>query len=71
MRRLALVFAMLVLVSVAERMALTDCNVIEAQRRVRRAVMNLAQWKSFLIGPLRLFQRSASPGSGPWLGLGN
>jgi hypothetical protein len=66
-----LVFAVLVLVSVVERLALTDCNLIQAQRRVRRSIMNLAQWKAYLVGPLRLFQRSASPGSGPWLGLGN
>ena len=71
MRRLALVFAILATVSAVENVVLTDCNVIEAQRRVRRALMNLAQWRAFLIGPLRLLQRSTSSGSGPWLGLGN
>lgn len=71
MRRLALLFAVLASVSAIEQMVLTDCTVIETQRRVRRALMSLAQWRAFLTGPLRLFQRSASPGSGPWLGLGN
>ena len=70
-RRLALVFAILASISAIEQIVLTDCNVIQAQRRVRRALMSLTQWRAFLIGPLRLFQRSASPGSGPWLGLGN
>lgn len=69
MRRLALLFAILASVSAVEQMVLTDCNVMESQRRVRRVLMNLAQWRAFLIGPLRLFQRSA--GTGPWLGLGN
>ncbi len=69
MRRVALLFAILASVSAVERMVLTECNVVEGQRRVRRALMNLVQWRAFLIGPLRLFQRAA--GAGPWLGLGN
>ena len=71
MRRLALLFAVLASVSAIEQIVLTDCTVIQAQLRVRRTLMSLARWRAFLIGPLRLFQRSASPGSGPWLGLGN
>ena len=53
-RRLALVFAILASLSAIEQMVLTDCHVIQAQRRVRRALMSLAQWRAFLIGPLRL-----------------
>lgn len=52
MRRLALVFAILASFSAFEQILLTDCSVIHAQRRVRRALMNLAQWRAFLIGPL-------------------
>ena len=69
MRRLALLFAIIASVSAIEQIVLTDCTVVETQRRVRRALMSLAQWRAFLIGPLRLFQRAA--GAGPWLGLGN
>lgn len=71
MRRIALLFAILASVSAMEQVVLTGCTVREGQRRVRRTLMSLAQWRAFLVGPLRLFQRSASPGSGPWLGLGN
>ena len=71
MRRAALLFAILASVSALEQIVLTDCTVIEAQGRVRRALMSLVQWRAFLIGPLRLFQRTTSPGSGPWLGLSN
>jgi hypothetical protein len=54
MRRLALAFAILASCSAIEQLLLTDCHVIEAQRRVRRALMNLVQWRAFLIGRLRL-----------------
>jgi hypothetical protein len=70
-RRLALVFAILASISAIEQIVLTDCNVIQAQRRVRRALTSLAQWRAFLIGPLRVLQRTTSAGSEPWLGLGN
>ncbi len=60
MRRLALCFAILATLSAIEQIVLTDCAVIQTQRRVRRAFMNLAQWRAFLIGPLRLFQRGLS-----------
>ncbi len=71
MRRVALVFAVIALVSAFEQIVLTDCNVIQAQHRVRRALMSLTNWRAFLIGPLRLFQRTTSPGGSPWLGLSN
>ena len=54
MRRLALAFALLASVSAIEQIVLTDCHVIQAQRRVRRALMSLVQWKAFLIGPRRV-----------------
>jgi hypothetical protein len=56
-RRLALFFAILATISAVEQIVLTDCTVIQTQRRVRRALMNFAQWRAFLIGPLRLIQR--------------
>lgn len=71
MRRLALLFAILASVSALEQIVLTGSTVVQTQSRVRRAIMSLANWRAFLIGPLRLFQRTTSPGSGPWLGLSN
>ncbi len=73
MRRLALLFAILAVVSAIEHMVLlgsTD-SAVEAPRCVRRALVSLADWRAFLIGPLRLFQRTVSRGNGPWLGLSN
>jgi hypothetical protein len=74
MRRLALVFAILAAVSTVEHIVLSGqiCKFVEAPRRIRRALIGMADWRAFLIGPLRLFQRTAtSRGSGPWLGQGN
>jgi hypothetical protein len=73
MRRLALVFAILAAVSTVEHIVLSGkfCKVIEAPRRIRRALVSLSDWRTFLIGPLRLFQRTTSPGAGPWLGQSN
>jgi len=77
MRRLAILFAFLAVVSAVEHIVLSGkfCSglnkVVEAPRRIRRALISLAGWRAFLIGPLRLFQRTTSPGAGPWLGQGN
>ena len=43
----------------------------QAPRRIGRALMSLPDWRAFLIGPIRLFQRTASRSVGPWLGDGN
>jgi hypothetical protein len=64
MRRLALVFAILAVVSTAENIVLSGkfCSglnkVVEARRCIRRALFSLAEWRAFLIGPLRLFGQS-------------
>jgi hypothetical protein len=73
MRRLALVFAILAAVSTVENIVLSGqfCKCVEAPRCIRRALISLADWRAFLIGPLRLFQRTTSRGAGPWLGLSN
>jgi hypothetical protein len=77
MRRLALVFAILAAVSTVENIVLSGqfCSglnrVVQAQRCIRRTLISLADWRAFLIGPLRLFQRTTSRGAGPWLGLSN
>ena len=64
---------MLVAFSAVEQIVLSVQwnRVVEAPRRIRRAWISLADWRAFLIGPLRLLQRTASRGSGPWLGLSN
>ena len=73
MRRLALVFAILAAVSTVENIVLSGqiCKFVEAQRSIRRGLISLADWRAFLIGPLRLFQRTTSRGSGLWLGPSN
>jgi hypothetical protein len=64
MRRLALVFAILALVSTGEQIVLAGkfCSglnrVVEARRCIHRALISLAEWRAFLIGPLRLFGQS-------------
>jgi hypothetical protein len=77
MRRLALLFAFLAAVSAVEHIVLLgSCNsgsnkAADAPRCIRRALIKLADWRAFLIGPIRLFQRTTSRGSAPWLGLSN
>jgi hypothetical protein len=73
MRRLALLFAILAAVSTVERIVLsgTAAGIIHSSGRIRRAFMKLGDWRAFLIGPLRAFQRTTSRGTGPWLGHGN
>jgi hypothetical protein len=73
MRRLALLFAFLAVVSAVEHIVLSGKfnRFVEAPRRLRRALVSLADWRAFLIGPIRLFQRTTSRGNGPWLGLSN
>ena len=64
MRRLALVFAILAAVSTVEHIVLSGrfCSglnrVVEARRCIRRALISMADWRAFLIGPLRLFGQS-------------
>ena len=73
MRRLALLFAFLAAVSAIEHIVLSGklCTVVEAPRCIRRALIKLSDWRAFLVGPIRLFQRTTSRGAGPWLGLSN
>jgi hypothetical protein len=73
MRRLAILFAMLVAVSTVEQIVLfrTGAGISQGPGRIRRALIKLSDWRAFLIGPIRLFQRTTSHGSGPWLGLSN
>lgn len=77
MRRIAILFAILAAVNTVEHIALSGkfCSgltrVAEAPRRIRRALVTLTDWRAYLIGPLRLFQRTTSPGAGPWLGQSN
>jgi hypothetical protein len=73
MRRLALLFAFLAAVSAVEHIVLfgSSDSPVEAPRCIRRALIKLSDWRAFLIGPLRLFQRTTSRGNGPWLGLSN
>jgi hypothetical protein len=73
MRRLAILFALLAALSTIEHIVLPGKlhKVVEAPGRIRRALVSLAGWRAVLIGPLRLLQRAASPGAGPWLGQSN
>jgi hypothetical protein len=73
MRRLAILFAILVAVSTFEHVVLSrpGAGVTQGPGRIRRALIRLSDWRVFLIGPIRLFQRTTSHGSGPWLGLSN
>jgi hypothetical protein len=60
MRRLAILFAILASVNTIEHIAFSGAlsKVIEAPHRIRRALISLAEWRAFLIGPLRLFGQS-------------
>jgi|GEM_PF-3498813 len=73
MRRLAIVLAVLATVSAAEHVSLpgTRARVMKAPHRVRRALVRIADWRAFLIGPIRLFQRTAAQGALPWLNRSN
>ncbi|HEX4277919.1 MAG TPA: hypothetical protein VHZ74_21340 [Bryobacteraceae bacterium] len=59
MRRLAILFALLAALHTVEQIALPASfggwrNVCEAPRRIGRALMSLGEWRTFLIGRLRL-----------------
>jgi hypothetical protein len=78
MRRLAVVFAILAILSTVEQILFeqmmltrTADGIIQAPRRICRSSIRLSDWRAFLVGPLRLFQRATSRGTGPWLGLSN
>jgi hypothetical protein len=73
MRRLAILFTILVATSAVEHIALTGTfgRIMQAPRRIRRALISLTEWRTLLIGPVRLFQRTTSRGAGPWLGQSN
>ena len=78
MRRLAVVFAILAVVSTVEQILFeqvmltrTADGIIQEPRRICCAWINLSGWRAFLVGPLRLFQRATSRGAGPWLGQSN
>ena len=73
MRRLALLFAFLAAVSAVEHIVLlgSSDSPVQAPRCIRRALIKMSDWRAFLIGPIRLFQRTTSRGAGPWLGLSN
>ena len=72
MRRLAILFAILAAVSTVEHIVVsgTGAGIIQTPGRVRRALMKLSDWRAFLIGPIRLFQR-ATGSNGRWLGQSN
>lgn len=77
MRRLAILFAILAATSTFEHIVLSGTltgrltSVLQAPGRIRRALISLADWRAFLIGPIRLFQRTTSRRAGPWLGESN
>ena len=73
MRRLAILFAILAAVSSIEHIALSRAatRIIQGPSRICRALISLADWRAYLIGPIRLFQRTTSRGTGPFLGLSN
>ena len=68
MRRLAIFFAILAATSTIEHLALPgkSARVIEARRNLRRVLISLADWRRFLLGPLRVLQRVAGPDTFPW-----
>jgi hypothetical protein len=68
MRRLAIFFAILAATSTIEQIALPgkSARVIEARRNLRRVLISLADWRGFLLGPLRMLQRAARPDAFPW-----
>jgi hypothetical protein len=73
MRRLAILFAILAAISGIEHIALSRAatRIIQAPSRICRALVRLSNWRAYLSGPIRLFQRVTSRGAGPWLGLSN
>ncbi len=73
MRRLAILFAILAAISSIEHVALSRAaaRIVQAPSRICRALVSLRDWRAYLIGPIRLFQRTTSRGTGPWLGLSN
>jgi len=73
MRRLAILFAILAAVSCVERIVVsgTGAGIIQASGRIRRALIKLSDWRAFLAGPIRLFQRTTAGSAGPWLGQSN
>ena len=66
MRRLAILFAILAAVSSIEHIVLSGTftgrlnKVMQAPRRIRRALISLTDWRAFLVGPLRLLQRTSN-----------
>ena len=73
MRRLAILFAILAAISSIEHIALSRvaARIVQAPSRICHRLIRLAGWRAYLIGPIRLFQRTTSRGAGPWLGLSN
>jgi hypothetical protein len=71
MRRLAIVFAIIAAISCIEQIVLSCAGtrtIQQERRRIRRPWMGLmSDWRAFLIGPIRLFQRTAASGGGLWL----
>lgn len=72
MRRLAILFAIIAALSTVDSIVLTGTftKIMQAPRRIHRALLGMAEWRKFLIGPLRLLQRTTS-GGGSWLGQSN
>jgi hypothetical protein len=77
MRRLAILFALLAMMSAVEHIMLSEAfsrgwsNVWRAPSRIARTLMSLSDWRAFLIGRVRLFQRAAPRNAGKWLGESN
>jgi hypothetical protein len=73
MRRLAILLAIISAVGAIESIVFSETGVriMQARGRFHRALITLSDWRAFLIGPLRLIQRTTSSGGGPWLNLSN
>lgn len=73
MRRLAILFAIIALLSAVESIVLSETGVrmMQTRVRIRRAFVTLRDWRAFLIRPLRLFQRATGSSDRPWLNPSN
>lgn len=73
MRRLAILFAFLAILSMIEQMVLSGgiSRAIQASGSIRRPFMSLAEWRSFLIGPLRRLQQATARSRFLWLQQSN
>jgi hypothetical protein len=77
MRRLAILFAVIAMLSAFEHVVLPGALTVrwntlrQTPRRLGRVWRRLSDWRAFLIGPIRLFQRAAPRNAAKWLGVTN